>query len=114
VVLINGGQITATLSAGHCSRVERLYRTIQEQGCWVPSPVGGAVKIPSEFTGRIDSEARIAFPPSFFGTATAVDEEGWEFDRDAEEEASGVARLRKGAEEVAAEWAEDEVNMDDL
>lgn len=112
VVLINGGQITATLSAGHCSRVERLYRTIQEQGCWAPSPAGGAVKIPSEFTSRINTEARIAFPPSFFGTAVAVDEESWEFDRDAEEEASGVARLRKGAAE--GEAAEVEINMDDL
>jgi hypothetical protein len=125
VVLINGGQITATLSAGHCSRVERLYRTIQEQGRWAPSPAGGSIVIPSEFTGRIDTETRIAFPPSFFGAAAAADdEEAWEFDRDAEEAQSGVARLRKGAVAEGAvaegavaegaEGAEDEVNMDDL
>jgi hypothetical protein len=120
VVLVNGGQITGTLTAGHRVRAESYLRTIQEQGCWVP-PIrafGGStattVTIPSEFTHRVDTEARIAFPPTFFG-ATVHDAEGgaWEFDRDEEVAASGVAPER-AREAAAAAAEEDTVNLDDL
>lgn len=114
VVLINGGQITATLSVGHKARAERAFRAIQEHGCYAGGSAAGGVKIPSEFANRIDTEARIAFPPSFFGASeSAEDEEGWEFDRSDEEAESGVARTRLGVIAEEAE-AEVEINMDDL
>lgn len=122
VVLINGGQITGTLTKGHCVRAERYLRNIQQEGCWAPPirAAGGStvttVTIPSEFTHRVDTEARIVFPPTFFGKELEeAEERGWMFDRDEEEAASGVApeRAREAAAaEAAAE--EDTVNLDDL
>jgi hypothetical protein len=109
VVLVNGGQITGTMTAGHMARAERYLRTIQEQGCWSEGPA----QIPSEFASRIDTEARISFPVSFFGAVVHDDEEAWEFDRDEEEAASGIARPRVKAKVAEAE-AEPEINMDDL
>ena len=111
VVLINGGQITATLTAGHKARAERHLRTIQEQGCWTLQ-AAAPVQIPSEFAGRVDTEARIVFPPTFFGAElNEVEEGGWEFDRDEEVAASGVSQAH--AREIMVE-SDEEVNMEDL
>lgn len=111
VVLVNGGQITGTLTAGHKARAERHLRNIQAKGCWAPPSAlqkaagGSTVQIPSEFTGRVDTEARIVFPPTFFGAEQhEVEEGGWQFDRDEEEVAAG------GVIPVESE----EVNMEDL
>jgi hypothetical protein len=118
VVLINGGQITGTLTAGHMARAERHLRAIQERGCWAPPTAiqkaagGSTVQIPSEFTGRIDTEARIVFPPTFFGAVVDdADAAVWEFDRSGEEVTSGTVRGRVG---VKVESDDESVNMEDL
>ena len=86
IVLINGSQITGTLTASHRDRVESALRTIQANGCYAGHSLAGGYRIPSEFVTRVDTEARLAFPPSFFNGAETAEGETWQFDRDEEGE----------------------------
>ena len=87
IVLINGSQITGTLTASHRDRVEMALRTIQANGCYAGGSLAGGYRIPSEFVTRVDTEARLAFPPSFFNATTeSAEGETWQFDRDEEGE----------------------------
>jgi hypothetical protein len=117
VVLINGGQITGTLTPGQMVRAERYLRTIQELGIadLKPNPAGGCVlRIPSEFLGRVRTEARIAFPPTFFGAAASDAEEGnYEFDRE-EETAPERVKARTEVLNDEDDGEDDGIDLDDL
>jgi hypothetical protein len=86
IVLINGSQITGTLTASHKDRVESALRTIQENGCYAGGSPAGGYRIPSEFVSRVDTEARLVFPPSFFTGTETEEGETWQFDREEGEE----------------------------
>jgi hypothetical protein len=98
IVLINGSQITGTLTASHRDRVEMALRTIQANGCYAGGSMAGTnlaggYRIPSEFVSRVDTEARLVFPPSFFNGTETAEGETWQFDRDEEGEGEGEKEI---------------------
>ena len=118
IVLINGGQITGTLTAGQAARAERYLSTIQHLGIadLKPSPAGGcSLRIPAEFLSRVITEGRITVPANFFGTASEAEVGNYEFDY-GEDVAPERVKERKEDKGVLddEDRVEVEIDLDDL
>jgi hypothetical protein len=121
VVLINGLQITGTLTSAQMVRAERYLTNIQALGLVDPkrSPAG-SLRIPAEFLARILTEARIVFPPTFFGAPEQEEAGNYVFDHTDQPPAPKAEVKAKAASKAATkelddrDLGEDGIDLDDL